>query len=149
METTIAKNGAVRDKKTGRIVAMPALDRDTARDMVRRREEKRMRLYAEGAGLATVDQSLIAKYGEDAHIVERARVMQEIATTPDAGKAAVMAAQHLDRAQGLIADKAEASEQVPDLVQSALLGLIGAVMDKVQASNVDIIEAGGEDEADG
>lgn len=108
METTVAKNGAVRDKATGKIVAMPALDRDTARDMVRKREEKRIRLYNEGAKRAVQDASLIREFGDDAHIVERGLVLQTIATTPDAGKAAVMAAQHLDKAQGLIADKVQA-----------------------------------------
>ncbi len=60
-----------------------------------------MRLYAEGAGLAVVDHALVKQYGEDAHIVERARTLQEIATTPDAGKAAVMADASLRKAQGL------------------------------------------------
>ena len=66
------------------------------------REEKRIRLYAEGAGRAVQDTQLIREYGKDAHIVERGMTLQQIATTPDAGKAAVMAAQALDVAQGLI-----------------------------------------------
>jgi hypothetical protein len=73
---------------------------DTARDMVLRREEKRMRLYAEGAQLAVARKDLIEKYGADAHIVERAITLQTIASTPDAGKAAVMADTALQRAQG-------------------------------------------------
>lgn len=100
METTIAKNGAVRDKATGRIVAMPELSRDKAREMVRAREEKRIRLYNIGANRSVQDAELLREFGEDAHLVERGMTLQTIASTPDAGKAAVMAAQHLDKAQG-------------------------------------------------
>lgn len=142
MNTKTLSNGAVYDLDKKRIVSGAVLSSDTARDMVRAREEKRMRLYAEGAGLATVDQSLLTKYGEDAHIVERARTMQEIATTPDAGKAAVMAAQHLDKAQGLTVDKASGEQSaMPEVIQSAMLGLLGAVMDKVQRSDPQIVDA--------
>lgn len=74
---------------------------ETSRLAAQARAEKRMRLYAEGAGLAVVDHALVKQYGEDAHIVERARTLQEIATTPDAGKAAVMADASLRKAQGL------------------------------------------------
>lgn len=75
---------------------------ETARAAVRAREEKRIRLYNEGAKRAVQDAQLIREYGDDAHIVERGMTLQQIATTPDAGKAAVLAAQHLDVAQGLI-----------------------------------------------
>lgn len=105
MATKQLSNGAVYDMDSKRIVSGAVLTSDRARDMVRAREEKRMRLYAEGAGLAVQDTTLIQKYGEDAHIVERARTLQEIASTPDAGKAAVMASAHLDKAQGLVAER--------------------------------------------
>lgn len=95
-------NGARQDLTTGKIVAGAVIDRDRGREMVRAREEKRIRLYTEGAGRAVQDTQLIREYGKDAHIVERGMTLQQIATTPDAGKAAVMAAQALDVAQGLI-----------------------------------------------
>lgn len=95
-------NGARQDLVTGKIVAGAVIDRDRGREMVRAREEKRIRLYTEGAGRAVQDTQLIREYGKDAHIVERGMTLQQIATTPDAGKAAVMAAQALDVAQGLI-----------------------------------------------
>jgi hypothetical protein len=90
--------------------AAPPITSDNAREMVRLREAKRMRLYAEGAQRMVQDAKLIEKYGEDAHLVERAMTMQTIATTPDAGKAAVLAAAHLDRAQGYDTGKAQAGE---------------------------------------
>lgn len=81
-----------------------------------------MRLYQEGAQLAVQDVALIQQYGQDAHLVERARTMQEIASTPDAGKAAVLAAQHLDRAQGYDMGK-----------QADTVGQVGQVGDRLQA----------------
>jgi len=81
--------------------------------MVRLREEKRMRLYNEGAKRAVLDVELLNEYGEDAHIVERGMTLQTIASTPDAGKAAVMAAAHLDKAQGLTVDRSERDAPAP------------------------------------
>lgn len=92
------------------------------------RHERARRLYAEGAGRAVQDVQLIREYGEDAHIVERAMTMQTIATTPDAGKAAVLAAAHLDRAQGLTAQAGgdgEAPAAVLALSADALRVLAG------------------------
>lgn len=123
-----------RDSK-GRFItlpkgAAPPITSDTARDMVRKREEKRIRLYNEGAKRAVLDPQLIREYGDDAHIVERGMTLQTIASTPDAGKAAVMAAQHLDKAQGLIADKVQADAPAVALTITGdglqrLAGLLG------------------------
>ncbi len=142
VETRTLKNGAVVDAKTGKIVAMPALDRDTAREMVRAREEKRIRLYTEGAQMATERADMVRKYGADAHIVERGYTMQKLAATLDAGKAAVMAAQHLDKAQGLVSDvkqSADAGQMSP--LELAMASLIEAVTSKVRQSGVDVIDA--------
>jgi hypothetical protein len=96
---------AERDAR-GRWLTRPAGSRvitsDEARDMVRIREEKRIRLYNIGAQRVVQDARLIKEFGEDAHIVERGMTLQTIASTPDAGKAAVMAADKLDVNQGLI-----------------------------------------------
>lgn len=73
---------------------------ETARLARRAREEKRMRLYSEGAQLAVERTDLIERYGSDAHMVERAINLQIVASTPEAGKAAVMADTALQRAQG-------------------------------------------------
>lgn len=96
-------DGSVRDVN-GRALSLPPKMRmitsDNAHDMIRLREEKRNRLYAEGAQLSVQNKKLIEKYGDDAHIIERAMTLQTIASTPDAGKAAVLADQQLQRAQG-------------------------------------------------
>lgn len=114
----------------------PPITADTARDMVRRREEKRIRLYTEGAGRAVQDTQLIREYGKDAHIVERGMTLQQIATTPDAGKAAVMAAQALDVAQGLIVKgKPEAADGgiTFDDAQRELIRDLAAIARRVSA----------------
>ena len=137
---------ALRDAK-GRWLSPPpgnrAITSDTARDMVRLREEKRMRLYAEGAQRAVQDVQLIREYGEDAHIVERGMTLQIISSTADAGKAAVMAAAHLDKAQGLIVDRADSStparvEHVLDERVMALLERIAGI-DTVDGTVTDVL----------
>ncbi len=136
----------VKDPTTGRIVKS-VLSRDKAIEMVRAREEKRMRLYAEGAQMSVANKHLITKYGEDAHIVERGMTLQTIASTPDAGKAAVMAAQHLDKAQGLVSDvkqSADVGQMSP--LELAMASLIEAVTSKVRQSGVDVIDAETSDE---
>lgn len=121
---------------TGKIVAGAVIDRDRGREMVRAREEKRIRLYTEGAGRAVQDTQLIREYGKDAHIVERGMTLQQIATTPDAGKAAVMAAQALDVAQGLIVKgKPEAADGgiTFDDAQRELIRDLAAIARRVSA----------------
>lgn len=97
---------------------------ETARAAVRAREEKRIRLYNAGARRAVQDTQLIREYGEDAHIVERAMTLQQIATTPDAGKAAVLAAQALDVAQGLITKGKDSTDAAPQSAPPAILLLV-------------------------
>lgn len=129
-------NGARQDLTTGKIVAGAVIDRDRGREMVRAREEKRIRLYTEGAGRAVRDSQLIREYGADAHIVERGMTLQQIATTPDAGKAAVMAAQALDVAQGLIVKgKPEAADGgiTFDDAQRELIRDLAAIARRVSA----------------
>ena len=99
---------------------------ENAHEFARLREEKRMRLYNEGALRAVQDTNLLKEFGEDAHLVERAMTLQTIATTPDAGKAAVLADTALQRAQGYdIGKQAQAAEAGP---QSDALNVIGAAL---------------------
>lgn len=97
----------------------PPITTENARDMLRARALKRARLSTEGALLATVRPDLIHKYGDDAPLVERAMTLQTIATTPEAGKAAVMSAQYLDKLQGYADDPADAGQVV-----DAVAGLV-------------------------
>jgi len=116
-------------------------DSERARAAVRAREEKRMRLYAAGAGLAVEDAALLADYGDDAHIVERAMTLQRIASTPDAGKAAVLAAAHLDKAQGLIAPAADADTAPRSRLDDAVAGLLAAMTRAIAPDDADVVDA--------
>lgn len=123
-------DGSKRNEK-GQTVELPArmaqhaITSDTAHDMLRLREEKRRRLYALGAQRAVQDVQLVQEFGEDAHLVERAMTLQQIATTPDAGKAAVMADTALQRAQGYDT-KPASSDDVPMQIAQ---GVAAAVLD--------------------
>ena len=84
------KNGAITEN--GKIVSMPALSRDTARDMVRARVAKKRAIVQAAALDAVQSQTLLNRYGDEAWIAEVTQAQMQIATTPNAGKSAVMAA---------------------------------------------------------
>jgi len=143
-------DGSIRDSK-GAFMALPPylpeITTDNARDMIRLREAKRMRLYAAGAQLAVENKQLIERYGEDAHIVERGRTLQEIASTADAGKAAVMAAAHLDKAQGLMDKPADVAAPADAPVTLALVQLLGAITRRLEQGGREVLDAGEDAEA--
>lgn len=99
---------------------------ETARAAVRAREEKRIRLYNIGAQRAVLDAGLIREFGDDAHIVERGMTLQTIASTADAGKAAVMAAGKLDVNQGLLVKGKDAEDFQPAVVRAVLVAELQA-----------------------
>lgn len=105
-------DGTIRNER-GQALTLPgglakhAITSERASDMLRLRREKRARLATEGALRAVLDAELIVKYGDDAPLVERAQTLQTIASTPNAGKAAVMSAQYLDKLQGYADDPAD------------------------------------------
>lgn len=144
------EDGTIRNAKGQALTAPPgllkhAITSDTAHDMIAAREAKRRRLYAEGAQLAVQDMRLLEMYGHDAHIVERARTLQEIASTPDAGKAAVMADASLRKAQGL-EDEAEPGQVIDaaaDLVRE-LARFVGAAFGGVDRGRGEVIDADAE-----
>lgn len=122
--TRVLKNGAIYDMDKKRIVANPgggtqAITSENYHQYAAARAAKRARLYAEGAQMAVIDPALVLQYGEDAHLVERARTLQTIATTPEAGKAAVLADQSLRKAQGYEDDPTD-----PAQVVDAVAGLV-------------------------
>jgi hypothetical protein len=113
--TKVLKNGAVYDMDKGRIVANPrggtqAITSANARDMQRLAVEKKRSVMNQAAN-RDVSPALRAEYGEYAHVAERAIVLQQIATTPEAGKAAVMAHQALTNDTGMGEGKAIAETQ--------------------------------------
>ena len=74
-----------------------------------------------------VPPELIAEYGSYAHVAERAQTLQRIATSPEAGKAAVMAHDALVRDTGMGEKQAEQERQPSSLTEQALAGLIQAI----------------------
>lgn len=119
---------------------------ETARLAAKAREEKRIRLYTAGAGRAVQNKELIREFGEDAHIVERGITLQEIATTPDAGKAAVMAAAQLDKAQGLTPDRAERDDApAASLTLTLDPAVSSAIARLLQLRGADVVDVEAED----
>lgn len=74
-----------------------------------------------------VPAELIAEYGAFAHVAERAQTLQRIASSPEAGKAAVMAHDALIRDTGMAEKQAEQAQQPSSLTEQALVGLIQAI----------------------
>ena len=90
------------------------------------------------AANAEVPQELVAKYGAYAHVAERAQTLQRIASSPEAGKAAVMAHDALIRDTGMGEKQQMEQPNAPlTLTEQALVGLIQAITAKVQAETVD------------
>jgi hypothetical protein len=76
------------------------------------------------ANKAVEDASLIDEFGEYAAVAERAQTLQRIATTPEAGKAAVMAHQALTQDTGMGEKQAVEQRGADDPVAQALNTLI-------------------------
>jgi hypothetical protein len=110
-ETTVAKNGAVRDLATGRIVAGPMLSHDQARGMVASRVAKKRAAVQASALEAVQSGYLRGKYGDEAWIAEVTQAQMTLATTPDAGKASTIAAEWLINNSGMGERQAEVEAQ--------------------------------------
>jgi hypothetical protein len=130
--TKVLKNGAVYDMNKGRIVANPgggthAITSANARDMQKLAVERKREVVAHAANRAVQDRSLLAEYGDYAHVAERAMTLQMIATTPEAGKAAVMA--H----QALIADTGMSEKALQDNPTAPTVGDMAGLVDALAA----------------
>ena len=96
------------------------------------------RLVMMQAANAEVPPELVAQYGAYAHVAERAQTLQRIASSPEAGKAAVMAHDALIRDTGMGEKQQVEQPNAPlSLTEQALLGLIQAITDKVKGESVD------------
>lgn len=149
-EARLYDDGTIRNER-GQLLKRPdyapVITTDNAHEFLAKREAKRMRLYAEGAQLSVQNKQLIERYGEDAHLVERAMTLQTIATTADAGKAAVMADTALQRAQGYILDKGDADNPAQGIVQAAAIGAgMASAFERVLR---DVLAAQGREAVDG
>mgnify|MGYP001600768488 CR=1 FL=1 len=134
MATKTLKNGAVYDLDTKRIVdssnVTTKITAENARDYQSRAVAKKRVIMAEAANSAVQDTRLIEQYGDYAHVAERAQTLQIIASTPDAGKAAVMAHDALTRDTGMaeLKQTTDAGARVTlDIGADALQALLAAV----------------------
>lgn len=146
----VLKNGALYDDDIKKIVGVrPDLatgdltffnSENAAENQLRAVVKKRLVMMR--AANREVPPELVAEYGDYAHVAERAQTLQRIATSPEAGKAAVMAHDALIRDTGMgEKQQQEAQSQQLSVTDQALLGLIQAITAKVQADNVQIIDA--------
>ena len=101
----VLKNGAVRDMDKGRIVSgkniTTKITSENAREMQSLSIARKRLVMAAAANRHVEDASLFEAFGDYAHVAERAITLQRIATTPEAGKAAVMAHDALVRDTGM------------------------------------------------
>lgn len=142
----VLKNGALYDDEKKRIVgvrpelatgALTMINSENAAEYQLRAVVNK-RLVMMQAANAEVPPELVAKYGAYAHVAERAQTLQRIASSPEAGKAAVMAHDALIRDTGMgEKQQVEAPNTPLSLTEQALLGLIQAITDKVKGESVD------------
>lgn len=120
--TKVLTNGAIYDTDKKRIVGMKAelAERNTqitsanGAEMQAKAVAKKRLVMAQAAN-RDVAPELIAQYGDYAHVAERAITLQQIATTPEAGKAAVMAHDALVRDMGMSEKALESSQAGPQV----------------------------------
>jgi hypothetical protein len=87
-----------------------------------------------------VQPELIAEFGEYAHVAERAINLQRIATTPEAGKAAVMAHDALVRDTGMSEKIEKQGERSDDNYLRDVLADLADIARAIQAPLHDTIE---------
>ena len=149
----VLKNGALYDDEKKRIVgvrpelatgALTMINSENAAEYQLRAVVNK-RLVMMRAANREVPAELIAEYGDYAHVAERAQTLQRIASSPEAGKAAVMAHDALIRDTGMGEKQQIETPNAPlSLTEQALVGLIQAITAKVQAETVDADVVDGE-----
>jgi hypothetical protein len=113
--------GKLIEKMGGGLEITPA----NARQLNRRATEIKRAVIMAAANREVQDETLIRDFGEYAYIAEGAITMQKIATTPEAGKAAIMAYESLINNSGM-GEKQQEQQQArtDDPVAHALLALV-------------------------
>lgn len=142
----VLASGAVYDYDKGRIVGnvgggVHAITSDTARDMVRRRVEKKRAIIAAAAQEAVQNAGNLARYGDSAWLAEVTQAQMMLATTPDAGKASTLAA-------GWLVDNTGLGEKNPELHAAAPSSVAGDVSEIINALAGFVAAVQGRDDAD-
>ena len=142
----VLKNGALYDDEKKRIVgvrpelatgALTMINSENAAEYQLRAVVNK-RLVMMRAANREVPAELVAEYGDYAHVAERAQTLQRIASSPEAGKAAVMAHDALIRDTGMSEKQQDTAQNAPPtLVEQALMGLIQAITANVQGKAIE------------
>jgi len=131
-------DGSIRNNSGHWLAVHPAgasITRENARELQASGVMKK-RAVMMAAANREVPPELIAEFGAYAHVAERAQTLQRIASSPEAGKAAVMAHDALIRDTGMSEKQQEQTQQAQlSLTDQALLGLIQAITDRVKGDS--------------
>lgn len=136
--TKVLSNGAVYDMVTKRIVGGAITTQFTpqnAREMQSKAIAKKREVAAAAANLEVQDERALL-FGDYAYLAESAINMQRLATSPEAGKAAVMAAQWLVTNTGV--DEKQQQEQQGQQMADGVTDLLNALASFVSSVSSDI-----------
>lgn len=131
---------------------------ENAREMQRKGVLAKRAVIAAEANRAVQDPELLDRYGDYAYVADLTRTQMQIATTPEAGKAAVLAANWVVQNTGMDEKAATEAGNVADApVTVALVELLGAitkrlndnVFDNNNYHHLDTVDADVAEEADG
>jgi len=117
--------------------AAPPITTATARDMVRIRKERKHAVVQKAANEAVQSGHLRGQYGDMAFMAEVTQAQMTIATTPDAGKAATIAAEWLVNHSGMGEKQAEDEDRpIHQVAQRAADIVLESIWrDVIQARN--------------
>ena len=121
MEDTIIRGDNGRFQKGTR--SPKPITHENAREMQRKGVLAKRAAVAAEANRSVEDAELLDRYGDYAYVAQLTRTQMQIATTPEAGKAAVMAAEWLVSNTGTSEKHALAVEQ-GDMIQNNVVLLL-------------------------
>jgi len=134
----VLKNGAIYDMDKKRITDATGITTKITSENAPQMQAlaiAKKRLVMNHAANRDVSPALIAEYGSYAHVAERAIVLQQIATTPEAGKAAVMAHHALTTDTGM--GERQAIQETQQTVTHTLDPDVIALLQKIASAQGD------------
>ena len=111
---------------------------ENAREMQRKGVLAKRAVIAAEANRSVQDAELLDRYGDYAYVADMTRTQMQIATTPEAGKAAVLAANWVVQNTGMDERTAQEGQSVADApVTLALVELLGAITRRLEQGRLD------------
>ena len=148
--TKTLANGAEYDLDRGRIISgkniTTKITSENAREMQSLSIARKRLVMAAAANREVQDVTLFEQFGDYAHVAERAITLQRIATTAEAGKAAVMAHDALTRDTGMSEKQAEQTASVTNnvlVLDDATRGMIAQLLGDGLTHGIDDVIEGG------